>query len=104
MIYSAISHILFENPHSLSYQAEIFPIFFPTTLVSDESIIADDEFLEVFVDTPLEVCEARDTKGLYEKARSGQLKNFKDQLDGVLKEGNHFYQIAMVEIILHMLS
>ena len=39
-------------------------------------IIADDEFLEVFVDTPLEVCEARDTKGLYEKARSGQLKNF----------------------------
>ena len=39
-------------------------------------IIADDEFLEVFVDTPLEVCEARDTKGLYKKARSGQLKNF----------------------------
>ena len=39
-------------------------------------IIADDEFLEVFVDTPLEICEARDPKGLYEKARSGQLKNF----------------------------
>ena len=39
-------------------------------------IIADGEFLEVFVDTPLNVCEARDPKGLYKKARSGQLKNF----------------------------
>ncbi|KEO55941.1 sulfate adenylyltransferase subunit CysN [Thioclava pacifica] len=34
------------------------------------------EFLEIFVDTPLEVAEARDVKGLYAKARSGQLKNF----------------------------
>ncbi|MEQ5788487.1 sulfate adenylyltransferase subunit CysN [Erythrobacter sp. NFXS35] len=34
------------------------------------------EFIEVFVDTPLDVAEARDVKGLYKKARSGQLKNF----------------------------
>jgi bifunctional enzyme CysN/CysC len=34
------------------------------------------EFLEVFVDTPLEVAEARDVKGLYAKARRGELKNF----------------------------
>src|SRR6185436_3271460 len=34
------------------------------------------EFCEVFVDTPLEVAEERDTKGLYKKARSGNLKNF----------------------------
>ncbi len=34
------------------------------------------EFLEVFVDTPLDVAEGRDVKGLYAKARSGQLKNF----------------------------
>ncbi|MDT1062498.1 sulfate adenylyltransferase subunit CysN [Paracoccus sp. CPCC 101403] len=34
------------------------------------------EFIEVFVDTPLEVAEGRDVKGLYAKARSGQLKNF----------------------------
>ncbi|MEL7088260.1 MAG: adenylyl-sulfate kinase [Planctomycetota bacterium] len=34
------------------------------------------EFVEVFVDTPLEVCEARDPKGLYKKARAGELKNF----------------------------
>src|SRR5690606_27975349 len=34
------------------------------------------EFLEVFVDTPLDVAEGRDVKGLYAKARAGQLKNF----------------------------
>ena len=34
------------------------------------------EFIEVFVDTPLEVAEARDVKGLYAKARAGELKNF----------------------------
>jgi bifunctional enzyme CysN/CysC len=34
------------------------------------------EFIEVYVDTPLEVCEARDVKGLYAKARAGQIKNF----------------------------
>ena len=35
-----------------------------------------EEFLEVFIDVPLEVAEARDPKGLYKKARSGSLKNF----------------------------
>jgi bifunctional enzyme CysN/CysC len=35
-----------------------------------------DEFIEVFVDTPLEECERRDVKGLYAKARRGELKNF----------------------------
>jgi bifunctional enzyme CysN/CysC len=34
------------------------------------------EFIEVFVDTPVEICEARDVKGLYAKARAGQLANF----------------------------
>ncbi|MEU1525403.1 sulfate adenylyltransferase subunit CysN [Nocardia rhamnosiphila] len=38
--------------------------------------VADGEFIEVFVDTPLEVAEARDVKGLYVKARRGQLPNF----------------------------
>src|SRR3546814_11539356 len=40
------------------------------------AMIPDGEFVEIFVDTPLEVAEARDVKGLYKKARSGQLKNF----------------------------
>jgi bifunctional enzyme CysN/CysC len=38
-------------------------------------LIGRDNFIEVFVDTPLEVCEQRDPKGLYKKARSGQLPN-----------------------------
>ena len=39
-------------------------------------IIGKDRFIEVFVDAPLEVCEARDTKGLYRKARLGQVTEF----------------------------
>jgi bifunctional enzyme CysN/CysC len=39
-------------------------------------MMAEGEFIEIFVDTPLEVAEARDVKGLYKKARSGALKNF----------------------------
>ncbi|MEM6396092.1 MAG: adenylyl-sulfate kinase [Bacteroidota bacterium] len=39
-------------------------------------IIGHDDFLQIFVDTPLEVCEARDVKGLYAKARAGQIKGF----------------------------
>lgn len=38
-------------------------------------LIGEDNFIEVFVDTPLEVCEQRDPKGLYKKARSGLLPN-----------------------------
>lgn len=39
-------------------------------------LIPDGEFLEVFVNTPIEICEQRDPKGLYKKARAGQIKNF----------------------------
>ena len=39
-------------------------------------MVSDDEFIEIFVDTPIEVCEKRDVKGLYQKARSGNLKHF----------------------------
>jgi bifunctional enzyme CysN/CysC len=41
-----------------------------------KELFDQDEFVEVFVDTPLEECERRDTKGLYSKARRGELKNF----------------------------
>lgn len=40
------------------------------------ALVGADRFIEVFVDTPLEVCEARDTKGLYAKARRGEVKEF----------------------------
>lgn len=40
------------------------------------SIIGPDDFLEIFVSCPLEECESRDVKGLYKKARKGEIKNF----------------------------
>ena len=40
------------------------------------AMLPEGEFVEIFVDTPLAVAETRDVKGLYKKARSGQLKNF----------------------------
>jgi bifunctional enzyme CysN/CysC len=40
------------------------------------SMLPDGEFIEVFIDTPLAEAEKRDVKGLYKKARAGQLKNF----------------------------
>ena len=39
-------------------------------------MLPEGEFVEIFVDTPLEVAEQRDVKGLYRKAREGKLKNF----------------------------
>ena len=41
-----------------------------------EASCREGDFIEVFVDTPLEVCEARDPKGLYKKARAGEIENF----------------------------
>ncbi|QBF81844.1 adenylyl-sulfate kinase [Shewanella maritima] len=38
--------------------------------------LSSGQFIEVFIDTPLEVCEQRDPKGLYKKARAGEIKNF----------------------------
>jgi adenylylsulfate kinase len=39
-------------------------------------LMGDSDFIEVFVDTPLELCEERDPKGLYKKARAGEIPNF----------------------------
>jgi sulfate adenylyltransferase len=39
-------------------------------------MVGDEQFVEIFVDTPLEVCEQRDTKGMYAKARRGEIKEF----------------------------
>ncbi|MEL6972929.1 MAG: adenylyl-sulfate kinase [Bacteroidota bacterium] len=50
----------------------------PTRAIRQQAaeIIGTEDFLEIFVDTPLEVCEARDVKGLYAKARRGEIKGF----------------------------
>lgn len=41
-----------------------------------KTIVGSDYYIEIFVNTPLEVCEKRDVKGLYKKARIGEIKNF----------------------------
>ena len=41
-----------------------------------KEIVGAQNYIEVFVDAPLEVCEQRDVKGLYKKARAGEVKNF----------------------------
>lgn len=41
-----------------------------------KNIVGEENFIEVFVNTPLEICEQRDVKGLYKKARAGEIKNF----------------------------
>jgi len=50
----------------------------PTHAMRDlaKSIIGEDRFIEVYINAPLEVCEQRDVKGLYARARQGLLKNF----------------------------
>lgn len=40
------------------------------------SLVGSEEFIEVFVDCPLEICEQRDVKGLYKKARAGEIADF----------------------------
>ena len=70
--------------------AEISKLFVDTGIVTIAAFISPDEamrklacdiigredFIEVYVNTPLEVCEERDVKGLYAKARKGDIKNF----------------------------
>ncbi len=41
-----------------------------------KDIIGEKDFVEVFIDTPIEICEQRDVKGLYKKARAGEIKDF----------------------------
>jgi len=47
-----------------------------TTRNECRAMVGHERFIEVFVDTPLEVCESRDAKGMYRQAREGKLKNF----------------------------
>ncbi|WP_144213699.1 adenylyl-sulfate kinase [Shewanella donghaensis] len=41
-----------------------------------KNLLCEGQFIEVFIDTPIEVCESRDPKGLYKKARAGEIKHF----------------------------
>jgi adenylylsulfate kinase len=48
----------------------------PYRSVREEARVMSKDFVEVFADAPLEVCEERDVKGLYQKARAGEIKGF----------------------------
>lgn len=65
---------LFVDSGSIVLTAFISPFISDRQQVRD--LLEQGQFLEVFIDTPLEVCESRDPKGLYKKARSGEIKNF----------------------------
>jgi adenylylsulfate kinase len=76
-----------ENIRRIGAVAEIFSqtgIIALTAFISPYRIdrdkvrntLKDGEFIEVFVDAPIEVCEQRDPKGLYKKARAGEIKGF----------------------------
>lgn len=65
---------LFVDSGSILITAFISP--FKTDRAYCRSLLDAGEFIEVFVDTPIEVCEQRDPKGLYKKARSGDIKHF----------------------------
>lgn len=47
-----------------------------------KEIVGDEDFMEIFINTPLEICEERDVKGLYAKARKGEIKDFTGIQDG----------------------
>lgn len=55
---------------------------------SARELVGEGEFMEVYVDTPLEVCMARDPKGLYKRAQAGEIKNFTG-LDSPYEEPEH---------------
>ncbi|MCR9684639.1 adenylyl-sulfate kinase [Vibrio antiquarius] len=65
---------LFVDSGAIVLTAFISPFIADREQVRD--LMAEGQFLEVFIDTPLEVCEQRDPKGLYKKARAGEIKNF----------------------------
>ena len=65
---------LFVDSGSIVLTAFISP--FQEDRDSVRELMQDDEFIEVFVDTPLAICESRDPKGLYKKARNGDIPNF----------------------------
>lgn len=65
---------LFVDSGMIALSAFISPFRADRRMVRE--LVGDGEFIEVFMNTPLRTCEDRDPKGLYKKARAGQIKNF----------------------------
>ena len=67
---------LFADAGVVAIVPVISPYLVDRSRVRDIHSLADVPFVEVFVDTPIEICEERDPKGLYAKARGGEIKGF----------------------------
>jgi bifunctional enzyme CysN/CysC len=65
---------LMVNAGLITLTAFISPFHAERKMARD--LLEDGEFIEIFVDTPLDIAEGRDAKGLYKKARAGEIKNF----------------------------
>lgn len=65
---------LYTNSGIITINSFISPTIASRQMAKD--IIDASSFIEVFINTPLEICEARDVKGLYKKARAGEIKQF----------------------------
>lgn len=75
-------------------------------------LLGPGEFIEVFVDTPIEICEQRDVKGLYKKARAGEIKDFTgisspyeapDKAEVVIKTANRTIEDCIEEIVKYVI-
>lgn len=102
---------LFLNCGIISINCFVSPTLAIRQVARD--IVGEKHFVEVFVDTPLDVCEQRDVKGLYKKARAGEIKNFtgidapfEPPISGaiVLRTANRSPQDAADELYQHILE
>ncbi len=96
---------LFVNCGVITLNSFVSPTNSIRKLAKD--IIGKEDFIEIFIDTPLEICEKRDVKGLYKKARKGEIKNFTgidapfeapDNPDLIVKTENKTIQQAVDEV------
>lgn len=65
---------LFVDSGTIVLTAFISPFIKEREMVRE--MVGESEFIEIYVDTPIEICEGRDPKGLYKKARNGEIKDF----------------------------
>ena len=111
-----------ENIRRIAETARLFVdaglivlVSFISPFVSERRMARDlfeeGEFKEIFVDTPLEICEQRDPKGLYKKARSGEIKNFTgldspyerpERADIILKGGSDTVEEQVEQILQYL--
>ncbi len=73
-----------------------------------KEVIGEENFYEIFIDTPIEICEQRDVKGLYKKARAGEIKGFTGidspyeapaEPDLLIKTANHALEQSLEEVL-----